>query len=97
MKQIILLFILATLLFNGIAKASMSYDDVIFYVGAFCYIKYYKFENSDIEIYDRVIGKVLDVIFDNMQYKIVVIDYKADLHVIKLDRIVYIKELKKGI
>lgn len=63
------------------------------YVGNFCYVKYLKYEQSDIEIYTTNIGKVLDIIYDN-GYKIILLDYKAEIYFIKIEKIKQIKILR---
>ena len=90
MKKLILTIILSLFIFNSY---TLDYKEADSYIGKYCYIQYYKNENSEIEIYNRIIGKVLDLIYDD-EYKFVILDYKADLYIIRIDRIKQIKILK---
>jgi hypothetical protein len=71
----------------------MTLNETEPYVGNFCYVKYLKYEQSDIEIYLTNIGKILDIIYDN-GYKIVLLDYKAEIYLIKIEKIKQIKILR---
>lgn len=87
MKKIILIIFFLFFIINCYA---ITQDEAQNYVGKFCYIKQYKHNYSDIEQYQREIGKVLDLIYDE-EWKFIVIDYKAELKLIKIDRVTYIK------
>ena len=91
MKKIILTILIIILSFTFVF--ALNRQEAEDYVSKFCYIKYLRCEESDIELYTTKIGKVLDVIYDN-GYKIILLDYLADIYFIRIDKIRYIKILR---
>lgn len=92
-KIILVLIILISLVCQSYALDLKEVQD---YIGEFCYIKYYRYEKSDIEIYNEVIGKVWDIIYDE-GYKFIILDYKVDLYLIRIEKVKIIKILKTEI
>ena len=91
MKKIILCFLFFMIFMNYCF--ALTLDEANTYIGNFCYVRYLKYEQSDIELYTTNIGKVLDVVYDN-GYKIILLDYKAEIYYIRIDKIKQIKVLR---
>jgi hypothetical protein len=94
-KIIIIILGIIILFLIGYKAYALDFNEAQNYVGKFCYVKYYKYERSNIEIYNRIIGKILDIIYDE-DYKFIILDYKADLYWIKIEKVKTIKIIREN-
>lgn len=91
MKKLILI-ILTILLFTNVSYA-ITLNEGIEHTGKICYIRYYKYNDSNIPVFERKIGKILDIIND---YELIFMDYQFNTYYIRLDKIIDIKAIREA-